>query len=78
MSFDNDGNATGYAVPNSNGVTNIYDLEFEKDMSDEKVNTHYIIYITSFPMKTVTIVDKDVQICLSLKKSGKKFHSLIE
>ena len=28
---DNDGNATGYAVPNSNGVTNIYDLDGNRE-----------------------------------------------
>ena len=28
---DNDGNATGYAVPNTNGVTNIYDLDGNRE-----------------------------------------------
>ena len=28
---DNDGNATGYAVPNSNGVTNSYDLDGNRE-----------------------------------------------
>ena len=28
---DNDGNATGYAVPNSNGVINIYDLDGNRE-----------------------------------------------
>ena len=28
---DNDGNATGYAVPNSNGLINIYDLDGNRE-----------------------------------------------
>lgn len=28
---DNDGNASGYAVPNSNGVINIYDLDGNRE-----------------------------------------------
>ena len=28
---DNNGDATGYAVPNSNGVTNIYDLDGNRE-----------------------------------------------
>ena len=28
---DNSGNPTGYAVPNSNGVTNIYDLDGNRE-----------------------------------------------